>query len=107
MASAGDKIEPMTAPSETELQSLRESLSAFKAELAKVIVGMQAGGDRKKRRDLTRRMDACKRRARALSRQTEEILSTLEDGHEARPELETARVFLGKVQDLGNGTGQA
>lgn len=95
----------MTAQPETDLASLRQSLSAFKAELAKVIVGMQAGGDRKKRRDLTRRMDACKRRARGLSRQVEAVLTQLDTEHEARPELETASVFLGKVQDLGNGTG--
>ena len=93
----------MTAHPETDVDALRQSLSEFKAELAKVIVGMQAGGDRKKRRDLTRRMDACKRRARTLSRQTDEVLSTLDESHEARPELETAVVFLGKVQDLGNG----
>ena len=94
----------MTSELETELESLRQSLSAFKAELARVIVGMQAGGDRKKRRDLTRRMGACKRRARSLARDVEAVLETLGDGHEAREELETAAVFLGKVQDLGEGT---
>ena len=95
----------MTTQPETDLEALRQSLSTFKAELAKVIVGMQAGGDRKKRRDLTRRMDACKRRARGLSRQVDIVLAHLEPEHEARPELETASVFLGKVQDLGNGAG--
>ena len=97
----------MTTEPDTDLESLRHSLSAFKAELAKVIVGMQAGGDRKKRRDLTRRMDACKRRSRALSRQVDAMLLGLEEDHEARAELETAAVFLGKVQDLGNGSAQA
>ena len=92
----------MTTQPETDLESLRQSLSAYKAELAKVIAGMQLGGDRKTRRDLTRRLDACKRRARHLSRQTESVLATLNEDHEARPELETAVIFLGKVQDLGN-----
>lgn len=96
----------MTAQPETDLESLRQSLSAFKAELAKVIVGMQAGGDRKKRRDLTRRMDACKRRAKHLTREAASVLESLEPEHEARAELETAVVFLGKVQDLGNGAAQ-
>jgi hypothetical protein len=50
-------------------------------------------------------MDACKRRARALSRQADAVLATLDEVHEARPEIETALVFLGKVQDLGNGAG--
>jgi predicted nucleic acid-binding Zn-ribbon protein len=95
----------MTGQPETEVESLRQSLSAFKAELAKVIVGMQAGGDRKQRRDLTRRMDACKRKAKQLTRHTESVLSSLDEGHDARSELETAVVFLGKVQDLGNGAG--
>ena len=95
----------MTTEPESGLESLRQSLSAFKAELAKVIVGMQAGGDRKKRRDLTRRMDASKRRARALSREVDAVLTGLKAEHEARPELETASVFLGKVQDLGTGRG--
>ncbi len=97
----------MTTQPETDLESLRQTLSAYKAELAKVIVGMQAGGDRKTRRDLTRRMDACKRRAKTLSRQADEVLSTLAEDDEARLELETALVFLGKVLDLGNGTGAA
>lgn len=95
----------MTAQPETDLESLHQSLSAFKAELAKVIVGMQAGGVRKTRRDLSRRMDACKRRAKGLSRQVDAVLADLSSEHEARPELETASVFLGKVQELGNGTG--
>ena len=92
-----------TTQPETGLDALRQSLSAYKLELAKVIVGMQTGGDRKPRRDLTRRMDACKRRARALSRQVDEALTGLDADHEARPELETAAVFLSKVLDLGNG----
>jgi hypothetical protein len=94
----------MTAQPETDLESLRQSLSVFKQELAKVIVGMQAGGDRKQRRDLTRRMGACKRRAKALSRDVEAVLANLDTELDAREELETAAVFLGKVQDLGNGT---
>jgi predicted nucleic acid-binding Zn-ribbon protein len=88
---------------ETDLTALRQTLSAYKQELAKVIVGMQTGGDRKTRRDLTRRMDACKRKARTLSRQLDGVLASLEPEHDARPELETAMVFLGKVQDLGSG----
>ena len=93
----------MTTQPETDLEALRQSLSVFKAELAKVIVGMQAGGDRKKRRDLKRRLDASKRRAKALTRDVAVMLVELPEGHEARPELETAIVFLTKVQDLGNG----
>ena len=96
----------MTTQPETDVQTLRETLSAYKAELAKVIVGMQAGGDRKQRRDLTRRMDACKRRAKALSRDVVGVLESLDEGHEARDELATAVVFLTKVQDLGNGAAQ-
>jgi hypothetical protein len=92
----------MTAQPETGLEAVLESLATFKQELAKVIAGMQVGGDRKVRRDLRRRLDACKRRARRLSRQVDEVLAGLDDGHEARPELETAVVFLGKVQDLGS-----
>jgi hypothetical protein len=94
----------MTTQPETDLESLRQSLSAYKAELAKVIVGMQVGGDRKARRDLTRRLDACKRRARHLTRQAEEVLATLDETDVARAELATAIVFLAKVQDLGNTT---
>ena len=97
----------MTAEQQTDLDALRQTLSAYKLELAKVIVGMQTGGDRKTRRDLTRRMDASKRRARVLSRQVEAVLETLDAEHEARPELETAAVFLGKVLDLGNGAPNA
>ena len=92
----------MTTQPETDLELLRQSLTVYKQELAKVIAGMQVGGDRKVRRDLMRRMDTCKRRAKTLSRQVDEVLTGLEDGHEARPELETAAVFLGKVQDLGS-----
>jgi hypothetical protein len=87
----------------SDLDALRQTLSAYKLELAKVIVGMQTGGDRKTRRDLTRRMDACKRRARILSRQVDAVLETLDSDHEARSELETAAIFLAKVLDLGNG----
>ena len=94
----------MTAQPETDLESLRQSLSLFKQELAKVIVGMQAGGDRKQRRDLIRRMGACKRRAKTLSRDVDAMLTDLGPEDEARVELETAAMFLGKVQDLGNGT---
>jgi hypothetical protein len=94
----------MTTHPETDLDTLRQILSSFKLDLAKVIVGMQTGGDRKTRRDLTRRMDACKRRARSLSRQLDAVLPGLAPDHDARPELETAAVFLAKVLDLGNGT---
>jgi hypothetical protein len=94
----------MTTQPETDLESLRQSLSTYKAELAKVIVGMQVGGDRKARRDLTRRLEACKRRARHLTRQTEEVLAALDEDDVARAELATAVIFLGKVQDLGNAT---
>jgi predicted nucleic acid-binding Zn-ribbon protein len=89
---------------DTDLESLRQSLSAFKQEMAKVIVGMQVGGDRKRRRDLTRRMDASKRRAKALAREVDAVLRSLDETHEARPELATAAMFLAKIQDLGNGT---
>ena len=95
----------MTAPPPIDVESLRQALSGFKQELAKVIAGMQTGGDRKTRRDLTRRMDACKRRARTLARHVDEVLAGLEPEHEARAELETAAAFLAKVQDLGNGAG--
>ena len=95
----------MTTQPEPGLEAVLGSLATFKQELAKVIAGMQAGGDRKVRRDLMRRLEACKRRARTLSRQVDEVLGGLDDGHGARPELETAAVFLGKVQDLGNRAG--
>jgi predicted nucleic acid-binding Zn-ribbon protein len=87
---------------ETEVEALRSALTVYKQDLAKVIAGMQAGGERKQRRDLGRRLDACKRRARVLSREVDEVLAALGEDHEARSELETAAVFLVKVQDLGS-----
>jgi hypothetical protein len=92
----------MTNEIQPDVATLRTALTAYKQELAKVLTGMQTARDRKQRRDLARRLDACKRRARVLAREVEAVLAELDDGHEARPELETAAGFLVKVQDLGN-----
>jgi len=91
----------MTAEADEKLYALQQDLSAYKQELAKVIAGMQIGGERRVRRDLARRLGACKRRGRALSARIEDVLAGLDTDHEARPELETALVFLEKVQQLG------
>jgi hypothetical protein len=97
----------MSSETESAVAEVRAALALYKQELAMVLTGVQTARDRKQRRDLARRLDACKRRARVLARDVEGVLTRLEDGHEARPELETAAGFLVKMQELGNAPASA
>ena len=90
----------MTSDLSTDVTSLLNSISELKREAAKVIAGMQFGGDRRKRRDLTRRMEACRRRARALSREASVLLPHLQDETE-RAELQKQLSFLAQLSVLG------
>jgi hypothetical protein len=94
----------MTAQSITDVDALRPALTELKREVAKVIAAMQVGGDRAKRRELTKRLAACRKRAKALESPAHTLLESIEDGAEdVRAELEQAVRFLAQMRTMGTG----
>lgn len=97
----------MTAHSITDVETLRSALTDLKREVAKVIAAMQLGGDRAKRRELAKRLTACRKRAKALESSAGTLLESLEEGATGlRDELEQALRFLEQMRTLGSGAGQ-
>jgi hypothetical protein len=90
----------MTLDPNVDLEALRQSIGELKREAAKVIAAMQFGGDRRKRRELTRRLESCRRRARGLSREAAALLHSVA-GEPERGELEKHLTFLDQLSVLG------
>ena len=84
------------------LDEFREALSLLKRDTAKVLAERQFGGDRKKRRELGRALEACKRRSKTVDRLLDGLL-ILDDevlSSEERTELDQARRFLTQLQEF-------
>jgi hypothetical protein len=94
-----------TTPSDiTDIESLRTALTELKRETAKVIAAMQLGGDRARRRELSKRLATCRKRAKALEAPAEALLASAgEESPEVRAELEQAQRFLTQMRQMGVG----
>jgi hypothetical protein len=94
----------MAAQSIEDLESLRAALTELKREVAKVIAAMQLGGDRAKRRELSKRLATCRKRAKALESPVGALLASVGDqAPEVRGELEQATRFLTQMRAMGVG----
>jgi hypothetical protein len=100
---------PRSKPSDSlaDVESLRAALTELKREVAKVIAAMQLGGDRAKRRELSKRLAACRKRAKALEAPAEALLASAggDGAPEVRAELEQAQRFLTQMRTMGVGPG--
>ena len=81
-----------------QIAELRASLTAVKRDVAKVVAHWQVGGDRKVRREMTRKLEGAKRRGRNLQRTTDELLALDTLSLDERAELEQASRFLTQMQ---------
>jgi hypothetical protein len=84
------------------LAELRASLTQLKREAAKVVAEMQLGGDRRKRRELARALEHCKRHGKTVERLVDQLLSneTPALAEEEQTEVEQAKRFLGQLQEF-------
>ena len=82
------------------LTEFRDALAQLKRDTAKVVAAMQLGGERRKRRELARSLEACKRRGRAAGRQVDALLLEESLSPEERAELEQAAAFLAQLQEF-------
>jgi hypothetical protein len=82
------------------LTEFRDALAQLKRDTAKVVAAMQLGGDRRKRRELARSLEACKRRGRAVSRYVDALLPEESLSADERAELEQAASFLAQLQEF-------
>ena len=95
----------MAVESIEDVESLRAALTELKREVAKVIAAMQLGGDRAKRRELSKRLATCRKRARALEGPTTALLAaTADEASETRTELAQAQRFLTQMRQMGTAT---
>jgi hypothetical protein len=93
----------MTSKSISDVESLRAALTELKREVAKVIAAMQLGGDRAKRRQLTKRLAACRKQARAFETPARALLESASENDLSRAELEQAMRFLTQMRTMGLG----
>ena len=91
----------MTAESISDVATLRAALTELKREVAKVIAAMQLGGERAKRRELTKRLAACRKQAKALEAPASALLGSASEEDPARAELEQAMRFLTQMRTIG------
>ena len=91
----------MTSQSISDIESLRSALTELKREVAKVIAAMQLGGDRAKRRELTKRLAACRKRAKAFETPATALLESASEDDPSRAELEQAMRFLTQMRTMG------
>ena len=80
------------------IEEFRDALALLKRDTAKVLAEMQIGGDRSKRRELGRALEACKRRSKPVGRLAEGLLGEEGLTEEVRAELEQATAFLTQLQ---------
>ena len=93
----------MTSQSISDVETLRAALTELKREVAKVIAAMQLGGERAKRRELTKRLAACRKRAKALEAPAMALLEPASGEDPSRVELEQAMRFLTQMRTMGLG----
>ena len=97
----------MTADAISDVAALRTALTELKREVAKVIAAMQLGGERAKRRELTKRLATCRKRAKALEAPATSLLDAAAEGaSDVRTELEQAMRFLTQMRTMGLRAGQ-
>ena len=101
--SPADNLWTMTSQSISDVESLRTALTELKREVAKVIAAMQLGGDRAKRRELTKRLAACRKEARAFETPATALLESAGEDDPSRAELEQAMRFLTQMRTMGLG----
>ena len=82
------------------LSEFRDALAQLKRDTAKVVAAMQLGGERRKRRELARSLEACKRRGRVVGRQVDALLTEESLSPDERAELERASAFLAQLQEF-------
>jgi hypothetical protein len=91
----------MSETTDVRLSEFREALAQLKRDTARVVASMQMGGERRKRRELARALEGCKRRGRQIGRIANELLAQAETfSREEREELEGAMRFLTQLQDF-------
>src|SRR5687768_10764373 len=90
--------DPMTVQPISDVESLRAALTELKREVAKVIAAMQLGGERAKRRELTKRLAGCRKQAKVLEPPASALLDSAGEGDPARAELEQAMRFLTQMR---------
>src|SRR5688572_4213217 len=96
----------MTSQPISDVESLRTALTELKREVAKVIAAMQLGGERAKRRELTKRLAVCRKQAKALESPASALLDSTGEDNPARAELEQAMRFLTQMRTMGLGAKQ-
>jgi hypothetical protein len=90
----------------SDVDTLRAALTGLKREVAKVIAAMQLGGDRAKRRELSKRLSACRKQAKALEAPATLLLDACGEDEATRAELVQAMRFLTQMRTMGLGAGQ-
>jgi hypothetical protein len=93
----------MTSQRISDVGTLRAALTELKREVAKVIAAMQLGGERAKRRELTKRLAACRKQAKAFETPAMALLDSASEDDPSRAELEQAMRFLIQMRTMGLG----
>ncbi len=84
---------------EDDLTLLREALAALRRDSARIVAKMHVGVPRKERRELERRLAACRKRGRALEPQVDALLPLAEG--ETKERLEKDVYFLSQLRTFG------
>jgi hypothetical protein len=90
----------MSETTAVRLSEFRDALAQLKRDTARIVAAMQLGGERRKRREIARALEGCKRRGRQIGRTASELLEGETLSREERDEIEAATRFLTQLQEF-------